>query len=219
MMIREKDCDRFLLVEGYSDLLFVAELLEHLGIGRQEGGEARPCFVKEFQGKSDLLDQLEVWFTPLRLRKAKAIGIVLDADTSAVATRQSLVDRLGRVVGMELPVDGGWVQHPEGARIGFHVVPGAEADDQGEIETLVWRSLQERQDLQPRVQCVESFLACVEGTGVTLRKRDKARVSALLAAIHSDDPRLGPGARAKCFDFGANSLGPLRRFLLGMKGS
>jgi len=218
MMLREKDCNRFLLVEGYSDLTFLAELLEHLGAGLAEGGAATPVFIKPFSGKADLLDQIEVWLNPQRLRTARAIGIVVDADTSATATRQSLVDRLRQAAGVAMPLGGGWVQHPEGARVGFHVVPGNGPDDQGEIETLAWRALGEVPVHKPALDCVESFLACRQLEERGTAKVDKARVAAFLSTLHPDDPRLGPGARARHFDLGATAFAPLREFLLVMKG-
>lgn len=218
MKLREKDYNRFLLVEGYSDLTFLAEMLEHLGIGPSEGQGATSVFIKEFSGKADLLDQIEAWLNPQRLRAAKAIGIVVDADTSATATRQSLVTRLRRWTGLELPLVGGWAPHPDGVRLGFHVVPGEGPDDQGEIETLAWRSLCEDVLRKPTLDCVESFLADRRSLQGTIAKADKARVAAFLSTLTPDDPRLGPGARAKHFPFEARAFAPLREFLLGMKG-
>lgn len=218
MTLREKDCNRFLLVEGYSDLTFLAEMLEHLGIGPSEGQGATPVFIKEFSGKADLLDQIESWLTPKKLYAAKAIGIVVDADTSTIATRQSLVGRLQRSTGLALPRDGGWAAHAGGARLGFHVVPGQGPDDQGEIETLAWRSLHEDSSRQPTLDCVESFLAQRRSLQGPVGKPDKARVAAFLSTLTPEDPRLGPGARAKHFPFDARAFAPLRDFLLGMKG-
>jgi len=218
MTLREKDCNRFLLVEGYSDLTFLAEMLEHLGIGPSEGQGATPVFIKEFSGKADLLDQIESWLTPKKLYAAKAIGIVVDADTSTVATRQSLVGRLQRSTELALPRDGGWAPHAGGVRLGFHVVPGEGPDDQGEIETLAWRSLHEDASRQPTIDCVESFLAQRRSLQGPVAKPDKARVAAFLSTLTPDDPRLGPGARAKHFPFDARAFAPLRDFLLGMKG-
>lgn len=47
-----KKCPRVLVVEGYSDLLFYAEVLESLG--RLDG-----VFIKEMHGKDDLLAKLK----------------------------------------------------------------------------------------------------------------------------------------------------------------
>lgn len=218
MKPREKDCNRFLLVEGHSDLTFLADLLEHVGVGKVEGRGASAVFINPFSGKADLLDQIEVWMNPQRLRAAKAIGVVVDADTSATATRQSLRDRLHKVTGLVMPESGGWLQHSEGAWVGFHVVPGNGLDDQGEIETLAWRSLVEDSAQKPALDCVESFLAHRRSLQGTIAKVDKARVAAFLSTLTPDDPRLGPGARAKHFPFDARAFAPLRDFLLGMKG-
>lgn len=212
------DGGRFLLVEGYSDQVFLRAMLDDLGVGSKEGGAAKDCVVEQFGGRTKLLDQIETWINPEKLRDAKAIGILLDADTSATATRQSLRDRLLKVTGLGMPECGGWLRHSEGAWVGFHVVPGKGPDDQGEIETLVWRSLVEDPAQKPTLECVESFLACRKERNGSIAKIDKARVAAFLSTLTPDDPRLGPGARAKQFDLGAAAFKPLRDFLLGMKG-
>jgi hypothetical protein len=47
-----QDCERVLVVEGYSDLHFYIEILEHLGT--HQG-----VFIKHFNGASDLTAQLK----------------------------------------------------------------------------------------------------------------------------------------------------------------
>jgi hypothetical protein len=42
---------------------------------------------------------------------------------------------------------------------------------------------------------------------------DKGLIGALLALKNDEDPRLGPGARAKVFDLNSPHLQPLRQFL------
>jgi hypothetical protein len=211
------DGARILLVEGYTDQVFLRAMLDSLGIGECGGRGAGPCIVEQFGGRTKLLDQIEARLSLRVLRDAAAIGILLDADTSAEATRRSLRDRMKRVTDLDLPRDGGWLQHPLGARIGFHVVPGSGPDDQGELETLVWRAVQVSPAHAAKVLCVESFLECMRKCAVDAKKADKARNGALLSVLHPEDPRLGPAARAKHFDFDSEPLAALRGFLSGFK--
>ena len=51
---RITDFERVLVVEGYSDLLFFAEVLEHLEC-------ADRVFIQQFNGKSDLVEKLETF--------------------------------------------------------------------------------------------------------------------------------------------------------------
>jgi len=62
-----ENCDRVLIVEGYSDLLFYAELLEALG----KHGEV---FIKHFNGRADLTTKLETFLTPQLLAAKQALA-------------------------------------------------------------------------------------------------------------------------------------------------
>ncbi len=63
-----------LFVEGYSDLTFYAELMEHLGHGLDR------FFIKDLGGKgrSKLRDQAILLLTPENLARIEAVGVLLD---------------------------------------------------------------------------------------------------------------------------------------------
>ena len=63
--------------------------------------------------------------------------------------------------------------------------------------------------------CVESYLDCMQKNGHLPKKLDKGRISALLAIKNAEDPRLGPGAQARVFDFNRPEFEPLLHFLRG----
>jgi Protein of unknown function (DUF3226) len=193
--------DRVLIVEGYSDLLFYAELLEALG----KDGEV---FIKQFNGRSDLATKLETFLTPQLLATKQAIGVIVDADTNPQATAAQLTKLLSELTGQSV-AGGKWTKNKP--RIGLFLTPDGSSN--GEIETLVWQAWSgDPANEQPR-RCVDEFVTCMSKAGFTARSRDKGVVSALLAIRNDDDPRLGPGARAKVFDFGRPEFSQLKRFL------
>lgn len=194
-------CPRVLVVEGYSDLLFYAEVLE--AIGAFDG-----TFIKSMNGKADLVAKIEVFLSPALLAEKKSIGVIVDADEDCSSTRQSLESLLSRVTKQQV-VHGQWTSGPPA--IGLFVV----SDDgkTGEIESLVWRAwANDPKNAGPR-SCVETFLGCMEGQGRKSKSIDKGRIGALLSVLSDEDPRLGPGARDRVFDFDRSELKPLVDFL------
>src|SRR5438128_2289577 len=123
-----EEFDRLLVVEGYSDLLFYAEVLEELGKHGQ-------VFIKDLGGKTDLKNKLETLITPSLLQSKASIGFIFDADQSPIQTRDSLQSLLSRLTSQNV-LDVRWTGG--NPKIGLCLVPGA--DKTGEIETLVWQS-------------------------------------------------------------------------------
>jgi len=212
---REEDHDRFLLVEGYSDLHFAAELLEHMGFPRL--GEPGSCFIKECKSKTELLKEIEVWIDPERLARAKAIGVLIDADAAPTDTRRSLANLLTRTTGADLGVDGSWKASRSKAKVGFFVVPGGGDEDVGELETLVWSAWAAHPQNAAKRACIETFHRCMKSAGSTPKSLHKGLIGSLLAIENDEDPRLGPGPRANRFDLGAAAFAPLRAFLEGLR--
>src|SRR5881628_1162538 len=95
-----ENCDRVLIVEGYSDLLFYAELLEALGRHGQ-------VFIKHFNGRSDLATKLETFLTPQLLATKQAFAVIVDADSNARKTASELVRLLAGVTGQAVAA-GAW---------------------------------------------------------------------------------------------------------------
>src|SRR6266550_2771528 len=121
-----EDCDRVLIVEGYSDLHFYAAMLDALGRKEDE------VYIKTINGKSALSDKLTAFITPELLASKTAIGVIIDADTNPEGTAVSLANVLEHLSGT--PVNSGnWTKSKP--RIGFFVTPDGVSN--GEIETLV----------------------------------------------------------------------------------
>jgi len=200
--LKMEDFDRMLVVEGYSDLLFYAEVLEKVGRHGQ-------VFIKEIGGNSDLKNKLETLVTPSLLTKV-ALGFIMDADTEPAQTRQSLEELLSRLTQQSV-MDGKWTNAIP--KIGLLVVPGGGA--RGEIETLVWNSWAKDPANGSQKQCVEDYVKCMSSAGIRAHSPDKGLIGALLALRSDEDPRLGPGTRTNVFDLGRLELESLRAFLSG----
>ena len=197
-----EDFDRVLVVEGYSDLLFYAEVLE-------EVGKHGHVFIKEIGGKTDLTNKLETLVTPSLLTKV-ALGFIMDADKDPAQTRQSLEQLLTRLTQQNV-VEGKWTGGTP--KVGLFVVPGGSA--MGEIETLVWNSWANDPGNASQKRCVEDYMKCMSSAGFRAHSQDKGLIGAMLAVRSDEDPRLGPGARDNVFDLGRPELAPLRAFLSG----
>jgi hypothetical protein len=198
-----EDYDRVLVVEGYGDLLFYAEVLEELG--RDE-----KVFIKELGGNFGIRAKLETFVNPGLLNSKSAIAFIFDADTSPDVTRNSREQLLSELTGQAV-VDAKWTAGKPS--IGLFIVPGG--NQVGEIETLVWNSWANDAQNARQKQCIESYITCMQGAGATAHSEAKGLVGALLAIKCDDDPRLGPGARNNVFDLTRPELLPLRTFLSG----
>ena len=210
--------DRVLIVEGYSDLRFLAELLESMHLGASERPGAKPIYIHEMHGKSDVQDKIEVIISPGLLAQKSAIAVVVDADANPAGTRASLEQVLSKVCGAAVPAAGGWVQSRSHAKVGFHVVPGGARDEVGEVETLVWNAWSKTTENVTVMVCIESYISCMAAAGLKPKSPDKARVGALLSIRNDDDPRLGPGAQSGVFDLASPGFADLRSFLDGFRG-
>jgi len=200
---RISDYSCVLVVEGYSDLLFYAEALEWVGV-------ADRVFIKHCNGRSDLDLKLQDLINPGFLAEKTHMGVIVDADQDAEVAEKRFASLLGTLTRKETP-GCGWTKGSP--RIGLWVAPGDGL--QGEIESLVWKAWSsDPKNARPKA-CIESFMACMSEAGCSARSRDKAQVSSLLAIRNDEDPRLGPGARAGCFDFARPEFASLLEFLKG----
>lgn len=196
--------EKLLVVEGYSDLLFFAEVLEHLGMDSD-------VFIKEFNGAADLLVQLEVFLSPGRLAQHKSIGVIVDADSDANARSQAVAHVLHKATN-QVVTHGAWSTALP--RIGYFIMPNGSSP--GEVETLVWESWANDAVNSSARQCIDSYLGCMSNLGHVATSPDKGKISTLLAVKNDDDPRLGPGARANVFSFARPEFASLLDFLRGL---
>jgi len=198
-----EEFDYVLVVEGYGDLLFYAEMLEEVGKNEE-------VFIKQIEGIFEYETKLETLINPGFLASKSAIAFIFDADTNPQARRSSFEALLTRLTGQAV-VNGQWTEGSP--KIGLFIVPGG--DQVGEIETLVWNSWASDGANDQQKQCIESYVACMEGAGAAAHSAPKGLIGALLAIKSDEDPRLGPGARDNVFDLKRLELFPLKTFLSG----
>lgn|GEM_PF-4789235 len=119
-------CDRVLVVEGYGDLVFFAEVLKSIGL--------TGVYIKEMGGKGNLRRparsrdrsaalKLDTFLGPPLLAAKRSIGVIVDADDDAPGTALWLTAELSRITGQPVQV-GGFIAGPP--RVGCFVVPAAD---------------------------------------------------------------------------------------------
>lgn len=205
-----EDCPHVLIVEGESDLQFVKWLLSDLP-------HASTTFFQKFQGKQSITNRgmLSTFLSPQLLEEKKSIGILVDADSNAQQTIESVRDAVEAATGRVLE-EGRWHEAPGSARMGFFVLP--DGSNPGELETLVWQALSSNEAHHSMKATVEGFLKTMADLGWPPKSPDKARVGAFLAAAHDEDPRVGAAARANRLQFDNTKLSRIRTFLAGATG-
>lgn len=196
-----------LFVEGYSDLTFYIELMEDLGKDKQ-------TFIQDLGGNGRALLEKEVFLLlkPDNLDKIRTVTVLLDADDDGEAAFRSAQAALKAALGVIISQPGTWMIGPNGkTKFGVFIVGGS--DGRGEVETLAWAAWRNQTANIPLADKVEQFVRDATPEPQQLPKPYKVRIGTMLAIRHTDDPRLGPGARDGVFDFAAPELAELRKFL------
>jgi len=105
-----------LFVEGYSDLTFYAELMEHIGLFDQ-------CFIQDLGGKGrgKLRDEAALLLKPDNLVRIQSVAVLLDADGNAESAFSLARNALKDAVGVDVPRMGKWVQAND-SKVGFGIL-------------------------------------------------------------------------------------------------
>lgn len=207
MSVKRKieDYKLVLVVEGYSDLAFYAEFLEH--IGRHPG-----VFIEDVEGKGNMRRALKALITPELLREKTHIGVIVDADQNAQGAFESIRNTLLQLTGAAVASHATWSTAPNyGCQVGVFIAPNG--TDSGEVETLVWDAWSGANENLRATACIEQYLTCMAGLQRLPQSLDKARLGSLLAILNDEDARLGPGAQRRIFDFNNPKFDSLREFL------
>ena len=173
-----KDYSCVLVVEGYSDLTFYAELLEHLDIHH--------VFIQCFNGRDDIETKLEDIISPQLLTEKQSIAVLVDADEDGDKVGRRLATLLHEITGKYAEI-GGWSSGKP--KIGLFVVP----EGRGEIESLVWQAWSNDPVNDKLKHCIQAYIACMQANGVAAKSPEKGLVGALLALRNDDDPALDRG--------------------------
>lgn len=200
---------RVLFVEGNSDLLFYAELMEHLGVYDD-------CFI-QMMGSCDaatIKNEMVLLLKPDNLLQIERVAVIIDGDENAAAALRACQGALRNAIRVEVSASGRWVDG-KSLRAGAFVVNGA--PEVREIESLAWKAWSGVAKNEGLKHCVDAFTGCAEKSGLRLKSVDKVRIGSVLSVLNEDDPRLGPGAKARIFDFNSPAFESLRTFLRGFE--
>ena len=186
-----------LLVEGKAEKNFFGAFTQHLGL--QNGLQ-----IQVFDGADGLDGFLQGFVMTPGFDSVTSIGIVRDADESAVAARQS-VERSLRNAGLPLPGDAG-----EGGAPAVHVLILPDDAESGMIETLLYRSVAD----QPVNGCIDGFFDCIDGLpDIDIRNPHKARAQAYLATRTSPGVSVGVAAQKGYWPLDHEAFAGVRDFL------
>lgn len=201
-----------LFVEGYSDLTFYAEMLEHLGYSVDK------YFIQDLGGKgrSFLEKEATLLLKPNQLAKMTHVAVILDADSNADSSFQSAYQSLKSVVSISLPAPAVW-NKADHFDTKFGIFIAGSGPDQPELESLAWSAWANDQPPEGFHKCIHDFVECAKGKGQKIQSLDKVRIGAALAVLNEDDPRLGSGTRAKHINLDSPVFENLRHFFSAMK--
>ena len=196
-----------LLVEGNDERNFFEAFMAHFQLPGVQ--------IQVLGGKDRLRTFLDTLPGASGFRTVKSIGIVRDADESAVAAFQSIQTSLRNAnqavrtwSGGEFPVP----DRPEqragaGPSVSVLILPGDGED--GMLETLVCRTFAGT-DVD---RCVDGFLRCADESGSLIHRRDKSRAHAWIATRQEPHLSVGYAAKKGYWDFDHDAFDGVRRFL------
>ena len=192
------DLDVQLLVEGNDERNFFEAFIEDLDL-------AKTVQIQVFDGKDQLHEFLPALAGATGFRDVKSIGIVRDADDSADAAFQSVRTCLTKA---ELPVpDHREERVGERPSVSVLILPGGGAD--GMLETLLCKTFAGG----PVDRCIQGFFRCVEESGSSIHRPDKARVRAYLATTRDPHASAGVAAKKGHWPLAHAAFNGVRRFL------
>ena len=187
-----------LLVEGNDQRNFFEALRDKDGHSGIE--------IQDFGGTSELRGFLSAFVAVPGFGSVRRLGIVRDAEDSAMSAIQSVRGALENA-SIEAPSVPGVFT---GARpaVGFLVLPDGKTP--GMLETLICESF-----AGSAVDgCVDSFVDCVSGLdGVAMERPDKSRAFAFLATKAEPNVSVGVAAKKGYWTLGHHAFDGVRSFL------
>ena len=188
-----------LLVEGNDQRNFFEAFISHLSITNVQ--------IQNFGGVSQLRDFLEGLVSATGFRETvQSLGIVRDAETSAVGAFQSVQSSLSTAA---LPVpDSPAERTGTSPAVTVLILPGD--NRQGMLETLLCESFAD----DPVEDCINDFFKCVESLpDVSIERSDKARAHAYLTTKPNPHFSVGVAAKNDYWDLKHSVFSTVRDFL------
>ena len=185
---------KLLAGEGRDEVRFFESLLRHLKITDIQ--------VVEYGGKQRLKPFIGTLPRIPGFAGLQSFGITRDADDDAAGALQSI----------DLAVQAAAL--PSDLRISKYVLPGANAP--GALESLCIRAISS----SPIGDCIEKHVICAAEAGLkhewSVCNGAKARMQVWLSLQREPGLRLGEAAQANIIDWNAESLAPLRNFVVAL---
>ena len=193
-----------LLVEGKAELNFFRALTQHIGLQNEPQ-------IQEFGGVDGLRQFLQGFVMTPGFGSVTSIGIIRDAEESAVAARQSVASSLQNA-GLPVPGD---AEGSGGGAPSVHVLILPDDEEPGMIETLLCRSVADT----PVNSCIDEFFHCVGALpDIDIRNPDKARAQAYLATRPVPQVSVGVAAQKGYWPLDHAAFAGVRTFLAALQG-
>lgn len=193
-----------LLVEGIDDAMFFDAFLRNK-IG------ATDVQIATVGGKSNFRKFLMILRQADGFDSLRRLGIARDADADPASAFQSIQDAL-RDNGYPVPRQP-WRPAQSGQMsVSVAILPGG--NDPGELEDLCLRAIAGR----PVLACVDQYIKCMTGAGLSSVRPSKSKVYAYLAAGADPGLRLGESAEAGVWDWSSPAFAQVADFLRGLAG-
>jgi hypothetical protein len=185
-----------LVGEGADDCYFFDALRSQLGIPEDAFQIETFAPVADEGGKSRMPEYLSVLEAREGFGRLKALGVVVDADTSAEATLDSLKSHLiankygGNVAHAKIVP----ISHPLNSRLAVGVFVMPDGESSGALEDLFIAAIREvsTRTSDHAIDCVDRLVECVDPTGeMVSSRRSKMTLYAWLST--RERPAVRPG--------------------------
>ena len=213
-----------ILCEGVDEKNFLCCYIEYL-IAHKVVPDT--FYIINLGGNEELLDQLEQFPALDHYELMRGFLIIRDAESDAGGAAQSVQHHMNEAFGIDIQLDGQFVQNPDGIRFGFVLLPGKNAEGDfcdGTLEDLCCHILKENPNEfsgKGLLTLSNNYLDIVEyERGTSLRTAHKNQLHAYFSGTDRFvGMKIGEAASAKCFDFSSPTLDFLKEALIELSSS
>ncbi len=192
---------KILAVEGKDEVNFFEALFRCMGINDVQ--------MMDVAGKGNYEKILPALVKTKGFSAVTALAIVRDADISADAAFQSVVNILAKL-SLNFPNQKNTFSSGN-PKVGIFIMPGD--SNEGMLEDLCLRTSANH----PAMKCVNAFGDCVSKLENPPKNMAKAKAQAFLAAMPDIANCVGIGAQKGCWSFDSPELNDLKAFLNNLR--
>lgn len=215
------DRPHVILCEGRDEKSFLCCYIEYLVAHKIV---TNPFNVIDLGGNEELRKTLRLFPSLENYELMKGFLIIRDAESNARGAVQSLQRHMNQAFGIDIQLDGQFVQNSDGIRFGFVLLPGKNAEGDfcdGTLEDLCCHILKENPNEftgEALLTLSNSYLEkVVQRREHPLRTAHKNQLHAYFSGTDRFvGMKIGEAARAKCFDFSSPALDFLKEALIAL---